>query len=134
MILRRYGSSYQSVEANFNPTAMTEVGFRRDRAFSISVDEFEAGYVQKDVRELTAKASAEVQGDAERAVLTQLESALGEAVAGLAEGDVLVVLNGKDDHPKTRERRENVIVDGENRFHFNWWIDPPLKVAVFGPS
>jgi len=44
MILKQYGTSYHSVETNFNSRALTEVGFRRDRAFSVSVDDFVANY------------------------------------------------------------------------------------------
>ena len=36
MILKQYGTTYQSVETNFNPRALTEIAFRRDRAFSIA--------------------------------------------------------------------------------------------------
>ena len=134
MILRQYGTSYHSVEANFNPAAMTEVGFRRDHRFSIPVEEFETGYVRVSDREITSEASGDVQRHVEEEVLAKLEAGLGDAAAGLPEGHVVVVLNGKDDHPKTRERKESVIVDGENKLHFHWWIEPPLRVAVFSPS
>ena len=76
MILRQYGTSYQSVEINFNPTAMTEIGFRRDRVFSIPVEEFESGYTLVESGELTAEADAEVQKVAEEAILAQLEEEL----------------------------------------------------------
>jgi hypothetical protein len=134
MILKRYGNHYHSVETNFNPTAMTEIGFQRDRAFSIAADELESGYAEVSRQELGAEADARVQGEAERRVLEELEASLGKVVAGLAEGEVLVVLNERDDHPKTRERKESVAEAGETRLHFHWWVDPPLKVAVFRPS
>lgn len=134
MILRRYGNHYHSVETNFNPTAMTEIGFQRDRALSIPAEELESSYREVSRMDLGAKADATVQGEAERSLLEKLEAALQEAVAGLKEGEVLVVLNDRDDHPKTRERKESVVEGGETRLHFYWWVDPPLKVAVYRPS
>lgn len=132
MILRRYGRRYHSVRPNFNPAAMTEVGFRRDHAFSISVADFEERYGAAKVDEVSATADGGVQRDAERGLLKKLERTLEEREAALEPGQVLVVLNERDDWPKTRERREAVIVDGENRFHFHWRVDPPLRVATRG--
>ncbi len=132
MILKRYGTSYHSVTPNFNPTAITEIGFMRDRARSIRVDDFDAGYRLVDEVELGAEADAKVQRHAERTLLEKLERSLGERVASLRDGQVLIIRNERDDWPKTRERKEGVIVDGENRFHFHWWVDPPLKVGIYG--
>lgn len=131
MILRRYGKWYHSVQPNFNPAAMTEIGFQRDRAFSISAADFEGRNRAVTTTEVGAEADGDVQRHAERELLAKLEGALGEMVAGLGDGRVLVVLNERDNWPKTRERREAVIVEGENRFHFHWWVDPPLRVGVF---
>ena len=131
MILRRYGAFYHSVDTNFNPTAMTEIGFMRNRVFSIRVSDFDSGYKLAETHRLSAEANAPVQRHAEKALLANLENALQEIVGKLAEGQVLVVLNERGDWPKTRERREAVIVEGENRFHFHWWVDPPLRVAVY---
>ena len=131
MILRRYGKWYHSVQPNFNPAAMTEIGFQRDRVFSVSAADFEEGYREVATAEVGAVADGDVQRHAERELLANLEGALGERVAGLGAGQVLVVLNDRTDWPKTRERREAGIVDGENRFHFHWWVDPPLRVGVF---
>jgi len=132
MILRRYGRRYHSVRPNFNPAAMTEVGFRRDHAFSISVADFEERYSAAKTDEVSAEADGGVQRHAERGLLTKLERALEEREAALDPGQVLVVLNERDDWPKTRERREAVIVDGENRFHFHWRVHPPLRLATCG--
>ncbi|MGI9625819.1 MAG: hypothetical protein ACR2QM_03205 [Longimicrobiales bacterium] len=134
MILKRYGTSYQSVEPNFNPTAMTEVGFRRDREFQISVDEFEAQYQMVSESELTSEAEGPVQSETEQAMLEKLEAGLMEAFGTLSENQVLVVMNGKDDHPRPRERKDSTVVGHDNRFHFHWWVDPPLKVAVYSRS
>ena len=131
MILRRYGSFYHSVTPNFNPTAITEIGFMRDRVFSIRTSDFDSGYERVETHELVAEANAAVQRHAEKQLLANLDKALQETVGTLAPGQVLVVLNEREDWPKTRERREAVIVEGENRFHFHWWVDPPLRVAVY---
>ncbi len=131
MILRRYGKWYHSVEPNFNPAAMTEIGFQRDRVFSVSAGDFEDGYRAVATDEVGAEADGEVQRHAERELLGRLEGALRDRVAALDAGQVLVVLNDRTDWPKTRERREAVIVEGENRFYFHWWVDPPLRVGVF---
>lgn len=131
MILRRYGRRYHSVRPNFNPAAMTEVGFQRDRAFSISAAGFADGYRAVTTDEVSAEADAGVQRHAERELLAGLEQALADRAAALEPGQVLVVLNERDDWPKTRERREAVIVDGDNRFHFHWRVDPPLRLAVY---
>ena len=131
MIFRRYGARYHSVEPNFNPSAMTEVGFRRDRVRSIPAGEIAADWTRVETDQLHASADAPVQRDAERTLLARLEVALRERAAGLAEDQILVVANDRGDWPKTRERREGVIVDGENRFHFHWWISPPLRVEVW---
>ena len=104
----------------------------RDRAFSVLAADFDARYEALEEGELGAEADAEVQRHAERDLLRNLEHALAQWVARLEPGQVLVVHNGRDDWPKTRERREAVIVEGENRFHFHWWVDPLLKVGIYG--
>ena len=134
MILRRYGRWYHSVRPNFNPAAMTEIGFQRDRAFSLPADDFADGYRAVTTGEVSAEADGDVQRHAERELLARLEQGLADREAALAPGRLLVVLNERDDWPKTRERREAVIVEGENRFHFHWWVDPPLRIAVVGPA
>ena len=132
MILKRYGTSYHSVTPNFNPLAITEIGFMRDRARNIRVDDFDARYRLVEEVELGAEADAKVQRHAERTLLEKLERSLAERVGSLEDGQVLIIRNERDDWPKTRERKEGVIVDGENRFHFHWWVDPPLKVGIYG--
>lgn len=134
MIVRRYGRYYHSVTPSFNPTAMTEIGFRRDRRHSISAEEFSGGYRLVEAGEVDAEADAPVQRDAERALLATLERALHEWVDRMEPDQVLVVLNERDEWPKTRERREGIVVDGENRFYFHWWVDPPLRVGIYEPG
>ena len=52
MILRRYGTSYQSVDLNFDSKALNEVGFRRNRVRSIATEEFESSYVLVETHQL----------------------------------------------------------------------------------
>jgi hypothetical protein len=132
MILKRYGTSYQSVESNFNSRALTEIAFRRDRAFSIPVEEFEASYEKVDERALTAETEGKVHDEVEEDLLEVLEAGLKELLESLGEGEVLVVESTEsEDYPKTRDRKKNVVVDGENRLYFYWWVDPPLRMGVY---
>jgi len=134
MILRRYGKNIESVEADFDARAMTEIGFRRDRAFSIPTDEFESGYERVDGAELTATSAGAVQDEAERDVLAALLAALREFESKAEDGDLVVIESQQGvDYPKTREERSSVVVDGGNRLHFTWQIDPPLKVGLYRP-
>ena len=134
MILRRYGTSYHSVTPNFNPTAMSEVGFQRDREFSIGAEEFEERYTVVSRSELGSEAEGFVQNEAEQAVLDELLAQMRTVLAGLGPNQVLVIENGREDYPKMRERRESRPVDGDTKFHFRRWVEPPLKVAVYAPS
>lgn len=130
--MRRFGSSLQSVEPDFDPRALSEVTFRRDRRSSIPVEEWEADWERVREAAFSPTASAPVQIDAEKALLDQLQQELDGALAGLSPGEILVVESEPGvDWPKTREQREDVVVEGENRFHFHWRLDPPLRVAVF---
>ena len=53
-------------------------------------------------------------------------------IPSLGEGEVLVVesLEGED-YPKSRDRKQNVVVDGENRLYFYWSVDPPLRMGQY---
>ena len=131
MILKRYGNAYHSVQPNFNPAGITEIGFRRDRAFTVAADDFEEAYERLGVDELCAEAEGPVQRQAEKVLLRELEEVLARRVGELDGDGLLVVVNGANDWPKTREKREVVREDVHNRYHFRWWIDPPLKVALW---
>lgn len=135
MIVRRYGTTFQSVELNFDSRALTEIGFRRDRATSIPADEFESTYARTRVLELTATAEGDVQDEAEQAVLDDLGGQIQALVDGLSEGELLVIESEQGvDYPKTQQRKRNVIVDGENRLHFTSGVEPPLRVGVYAPK
>lgn len=132
MILRRYGSSMQSVELNFDSKALNEIGFRRDHAFSIPVEEFEQSYRRLDGKELAPKDEGWVQDETEQVLLDHLEREIRAMLDTLEEGDVLVVENTQGvDYPKTRHSTRVVVEGHENRLFFSAWVDPALKVARF---
>ena len=132
MILRRYGRTLHSVEPNFNPRALTEVGFRRDGAYSLSVDEFERQFRVAVRHGLAPDAEGDVQDETEAALLDRLLAELQEIDSRLGPSEVLLVENGSGvDHPKTRQQVRNVIVDGENRLRFRYSLAPELRVVVF---
>lgn len=132
MILKQYGTSYQSVEINFDCRALTEIAFRRDRQFSIPTEEFEAQYEKMEERVFSAEAEGDVHDQAEGDLLDALEKDVRAALGELAENEVLVVESKEGaDYPKTRDTKKNVVVDGENRLYFYWKVDPPLRMGVY---
>lgn len=132
MILKQYGTSYQSVETNFDSRALTEIAFRRDRQVSIPTEEFEASYEKVEDRIFTAESEGDVHDQAEADLLKALEGQVSQAVAELGEGEVLVVESKEGaDYPKTRDTKKKVVVDGENRLYFYWSIEPPLRMGVY---
>jgi hypothetical protein len=131
MILRRYGTSYQSVDLNFDSKALNEIAFRRDHEASIPSDEFEEVYATVARHDLDAEAEGDVQDQTEQLLLERLAARIRELDAGLGEAEVLVVENeAGNDWPKTRQRTTNVIVEGENRLRFHYTVAPPLRVSV----
>ena len=132
MIFKRYGTSYHSVDPNFDSKALNEIGFRRDQEMAVPVAEFEAGYEHVTTHELTAEADGPVQDHTEQLLLDRLETGLLELEAGLDDDHILVLENGDgSDHPKTRQAVRNVIVEGENRLHFTYTVWPPLRMGVY---
>ena len=132
MILKQYGTSFHSVETNFNSRALTEISFRRDRVLSVPVDEFEASYEKVDEKIFSPETEGDVHDAAEEALLAALEVGVNEAVAGLGTGEVLLLESREgEDYPKTRDRKKNVVVDGGNRLYFYWRIEPPLRLGLY---
>ena len=132
MILKQYGTSYQSVETNFNRRAHTEITFRRDRAFSIPTEEFVATYERVDKVVLSPETEGDVQDAAEGALLRALEAGIAQAQTALADGQLLVVESREsEDYPKTWHRKKNVVVDCENCLYFYFQVRPPLRLGVF---
>ncbi len=132
MILRRYGTTLQSVEAHFESKAFTEIGFRRDHNFSAPAEEFLDRHQRILEHLLEAEAEGEVQDEVESQMLGRLLDQLTKIDTEVAEDEFVVVESEpSQDYPKTRTRKKNVIVDGENRFYFFSSVSSPLKVAVF---
>jgi len=131
LIFKRYGTSFHSVEKNFDSLALNEVAFRRDREQSVSVDEMESGFETVASHDLAAEAEGDVQDHTEQQLLDQLAARLDALAAGLGSGELLVVENDQGhDWPKTRQRTSNVIVEGENRLRFHYTVAPALRVTV----
>lgn len=132
VILRRYGTTIQSVETNFDSRALTEIGFRRGQQFSSASDDFLASHERVAEHALVAESEGNVQDEVESALLDDLLAQLRNLDASLKEHEYLFVESEQGlDYPKTRTRQKNVVIDGENRLYFYANVDPPLKVAVF---
>ncbi len=132
MIFKRYGTTYQSVDPNFDSKALNEIGFRRDQEKSVPVSEFEAAYERVAGHELVANAEGPVQDHTEQLLLNRLEAKLLELETSLGEKEILVFENGEGtDYPKTRQHIANVIEAGENRLHFTYGVWPPLRIGVY---
>lgn len=100
----------------------------------MSAEELEEGY--EKVREETVSGTTEgaVQSEAEIALLDQLQEAITRLLGELDEGELLVFENQTGvDYPKLRDRKEGIIVDGENRLYFHWRVDPPLRFGLYRP-
>lgn len=135
MIFRRYGTSFHSVDLNFDSLALSEVGFRRNREQSMPVEDFDASYDLVETHEIVAEAEGEVQDHTEQVLLDKLEEQIDALRSGLEEGEVLVVENEQGhDYPKTKQQTSNVIVEGENRLHFEYTIAPALRIGLYRGS
>lgn len=132
MILRRYGDTMQSVETNFDSKALTEIGFRRDRQFSLPAEQFEREYGQVASHDLTARTEGYVQDEVEKRLLEELERQIRELERNLGGEEVLVVLSEQGvDYPKTRTEQKTVVEEGENRLYFFLEVRPPLRIGRF---
>ena len=132
MILKRYGTSYQSVDPNFDSKALNEVGFRRDQELAIPVAEFQSGYEHVASHEISAEAEGHVQDHTEQLLLDRLEARLLELEGGLEGAHVLVLENGDGtDYPKTRQEIRTVVEGGENKLHFRYTVAPALRMGVY---
>jgi len=133
MLVRRYGRVVQSVVPNFDSRAMNEIGFQRTQDLVLDVEEFERDYERVGEESLVATAEGDVKVDVEQAVLDSLLQQLGELQAGLGDGELLLVESqpGRD-YPKMRDKTTVQVVGGiENRLHFTWTVDPPLRLGVY---
>jgi hypothetical protein len=135
MILRRYGNKVHSVTTNFDSRAMTEIGFMRDNAVSMTADEFESKYARAELHELTAQATGDVQGEVEEKVLADLRDQLTalESAAGPG-GIVLIESESGIDYPKTRGTQNTIVEGMDNKLVFGYTIAPPLRVGTWRPK
>jgi hypothetical protein len=134
MLLRRQGSRIEGVTPHFDARALTEIAFRPDGSFREDAGSFDARMEKLSEHAVDATTHGSVQAEAEEALLEELRAGLDARLDALAPGEVLVIESAPGvDWPKTRERRKDVIVDGENRFHFHWWVEPPLRLGVYRP-
>jgi len=132
MLLRRYGNALHSVVPNFDPNALTEISFRRDRVFSISEEAFGSEYEKVREEELAPESDGMVQSEAESELLAKLEEGLRTIDEGRGEGEILLVESEQGtDYPKVRDRKEGIIVEGENKLIFHWRVEPPLRVGIY---
>jgi len=134
MIVRRYGTSFESVEMDFDAKALNEITFRRNRKTSIPVEELESFETVETV-ELSEEASGDVQAHTEQAMLDKLSARIEQLLASLDGGALLVVENEPGhDYPKPRQTTKNVVVGGENRLYFEYTMAPPLRISIRRPS
>ena len=55
MIFKKYGTSYHSVDPNFESKALNEIGFRKDKERVVPVEEFQGAYEHLTTHELVAE-------------------------------------------------------------------------------
>ena len=134
-IFRLYGSSYQSVSLEFEAKALNEVGFRRDHGAAFPADELGERYELIETLHLAAEAEGAVQSETEQLLLDRLRDEAHAALARLPEGGMAIVENerGGRDQPKPHQKISNVVERGENKLHFHYSIDPPLRLALYRP-
>jgi hypothetical protein len=134
MLFRKYGTSYQSVDIDFDAKALNDIGFRRNRERSVPAAEFPDAYSKLDSVELQTEADGPVQYETKQLLLDRLRAKVEELLARLPEGGLLVVENESGhDYPKTRQQTKNAVEDGENRLHFEYTMEPPLRLTTFRP-
>jgi len=135
MLFKRYGTSYQSVEMDFDAKALNDIGFRRDRQRSMPLDDLGAQYHAIETVELTAEAEGVVQYETKQTLLDRLREKLLALQERAPEGGILVVENESGhDYPKTRQATRNVVKEGENRLYFEYTMAPPLRVTLYRPG
>lgn len=135
MLLRRYGNRLHSVVPHFDSRALSEISFRRDRAESFSRADFDDGYEKLREEIVGGETEGPVQSEAEAALIEQVRATVDSLVEGLQTGEVLLVENEQGvDYPKLKDRKEGIIVEGENRLYFHWRVDPPLRLGLYRRS
>lgn len=132
MILKRYGEKMHSVRPNFDANAMTEVSFMRDREAEFTLEEFAKRFEKSEERELTGSSEGHVKSLTEHAALHYLEEQVLDLEEQVRAHAVLVVENATGpDSPKTRSTQRTLVEAGENRLHFTFRIEPPLRLGIY---
>ncbi len=131
MILRVYGDTVQSVEIRFDSKAFNEVGFRRDRQESFPLADFESEWEKVEEHEIADRGEGLVQEETHQGMLDRMRAHLDQIIEGLGKGEVVRVENTERDWPKTRDKQRVIVKEGENRLHFDAWVEPALRVAVW---
>jgi len=127
MIIRRYGNRVHTVSLDFDPAAMTEVGFRRDGEQEWSTEAFEAEYELVREEEIIAEATDSVQEKAEREMLVALEARFRAIFTELESGQILSVQSKSGvDYPRTRYDRST---RGDRDFTYT--LDQPLRLGIW---
>ena len=132
MIFKRYGDTLHSVRPNFDANAMTEIGFRKDKEASLTTEELAAGYQLNEERELTASSEGRVKSLAEHEALYHLEKQVLDLEEQIGAHAVLLVENATGPNaPKTCSHQRALVEEGENRLHFTFTVEPPLRVGIY---
>jgi hypothetical protein len=132
MIVRRYGKTMQSVSPNFDARAMNEVGFLRTDDFTMPAEEFETVFARGEEHLLTAESTGDVQGHVEEEVLQKLSGQLAALLLQVDDNSVLRIESEPgSDYPKTRSTQTSEVVGAENRLHFRYVIEPPLRCVLW---
>ena len=132
MILKRYGETLHSVELNFDSKALTEIGFKRDRSFSLPAHELASGYASTQTHELSAKSEGWVQDEVEHQLLLDLERQVAEIKKDTDTHELLLIESEQGvDYPKTRTEQKTVLVEGENKLYFYIRVEPPLRIGRY---
>jgi hypothetical protein len=132
MILRRYGSSYHSVDLNFDSKALTEIGFRKNGGHSEPADDFAGAWGRVRGEDLAATGEGSVQDEVEQKLLADLEARIRGLEQALGANEVLVIESEQGtDYPKTRTQTRTIVVEGENKLHFTTTVHPSLRVGVY---
>lgn len=127
MIIRRYGNRFHSVALDFNPAAMTEVGFRKDGDQDWDADEFMEHHEMVREEAITAEASDVVQEQAERTMLEELKEKFDAIHHGLTEDQFLSIESKSGvDYPRTRHARST-----KGDLEFTYTLSHPLRLGIW---
>ncbi len=132
MLFRRFGTTWHSVTPSFDSRALSEIAFRKDGARSLPAEEFTRLYQKVGEETVGGEAEGSVQSTVEEELLQRMEAEVSRRLASLSQGEVMVVENEQGvDFPKVRDKKKGTIVEGENRLHFEWRVDPPLRLGLY---